>query len=152
MTQLEIEAITEFIKSYPKCKIYLGADSQRMKKKKIKYVTALVVHYIGEDGVGNGAKVFTDIKIEDAIKENLARPFVRMMREVQLVTELYMNFEDILLEREVEIHIDVNPDKSAGSNVAYGAAKGMIKGMIGIDPICKPDAWCASTVSDKYTK
>ncbi len=75
-----------------------------------------------------------------------------MMREVAMITDLYAQLEDILIERDFEVHIDVNPDESYGSNVAYCAAKGMIWGVVGVEPVCKPDAWAASCVADKYTK
>jgi len=143
-----IQEIKEFIKMYPTAKIYLGADSQRIKKKRVKFVTVVVVHFDGHCG----AKVFPEItydKIQDA---KLSRPFNRMMKEVQLVTDLYTSLEDVLIDRDFEIHIDVNPEKGTGSNVAYQAAKGVIWGYIGVEPICKPDAWCASTVADKYSK
>jgi hypothetical protein len=75
-----------------------------------------------------------------------------MMREVMLVTELYTLLEDILIERDFEIHIDVNPNEGEGSNVAYGAAKGMVWGIVGVEPVCKPDAWAASHCADRFTK
>jgi predicted RNase H-related nuclease YkuK (DUF458 family) len=153
-SEKEIEAIKEVMDKNPHAKVFLGSDSQRQKKKQVKYATSLVIHYVDENGIGKGAKVFTDIIMEPAIKENLSRPFVRMMREVALVTELYMQLEEILLDRDVEIHLDVSPNKGDGSNVAYGAAVGYIKGLIGLDPITKPASmsFAASCVADKYSK
>jgi len=150
----EVIAIIKALDENPNSRIFIGADSQRQKRKKVKYATSLVIHYIDENGIGKGAKVFTDILIEDALKENLAKPFRRMMREVELVTELYMSLEDALLERDVEIHLDVSPNKEAGSNVAHGAAIGYVKGMIGLDPVTKPASmsFAASCVADKYSK
>jgi len=75
-----------------------------------------------------------------------------MMREVEMVTELYHQLEDILIEREFEIHLDVNPEVGTGSNVAYGAAKGMIWGMVGVEPVCKPNSFAASCAADRYSK
>lgn len=151
-TKEEIETIKSFIKLHQHCKVYLGADSQRLRKKKVKFATVVVVHYIDENGQGKGAKVFSDINIEKVEDAKLSRPFNRMMRETTLITELYEQLEDVLIERDFEIHIDVSPDETAGSNVAYGACKGMIYGMIGVEPVTKPHAWCASTCADKYTK
>ena len=148
----EIEFIKEFINDRPECKVYIGCDSQRMKKKRIKYATVVCVHYIDENGVGKGAKIFADVVYEKSIQENLSRPFMRMMREVQMVTEVYNKLEDILIDREFEIHLDVSPDINAGSNVAHGAAKGYIFGLIGVEPVCKPHAWAASAAADKYSK
>lgn len=148
MNDFNINYIKDFIKNYPDAKVYLSADSQRVKKKKVRFATVVVVHYSG----CKGAKVFHDVQYEDVVDAKLSRPFNRMMKEVEMITKLYNELEDILIERDFEIHIDVNPDETAGSNVAYGAAKGMIWGMIGVEPVCKPDAWAASCVADRYTK
>ncbi len=149
----EIEFIKEFIVKHENAKVYLGVDSQRMKKKKVKYATVVVVHFFDVDtNIGKGAKIFADVTYEDTKDGNLAKPFNRMMKEVELITELYHELEDVLIELDFEIHIDVNPDRSAGSNVAYDAAKWTIAGVVGVEPICKPDAWAASCAADRYSK
>lgn len=148
MKNFDIEYIKKFITEYPDAKIYLSADSQRVKRKKVRFATVVVVHYEG----CKGGRVFHDVTYEEIIDSKLSRPFNRMMREVSLVTDIYTALEDVLIDREFEVHLDVNPDAIHGSNVAYGAAKGLIWGMIGVEPVCKPDAWCASCVADKYTK
>ena len=145
---MKIKEVKKFIQDHPTAKIYLGADSQRVKKKRIKFVTVVVVHYEGHCG----AKVFHDITYDYVKDAKLSRPFNRMMKEVSLLTDLYSKLEDILLERDFEIHLDVSSDPANGSSVAYQAAKGVIWGYIGVEPICKPDAWCASSVADKYSK
>ena len=151
-SEKEIEFIKEFINEHKDAKIFLGADSQRVRKKRVKFATVIVIHFIDENGIGKGAKVFEDVIFEDIHDAKLSRPFQRMMREVSLVTEVYAQLEDVLIDREFEVHLDVSPDEKAGSNVAYGAARGYIWGMIGVEPVCKPFAWCASTTADKYTK
>jgi len=145
---MDVEEVRKFILDYPTAKIYLGADSQRIRKKRVKFVVVVVVHYEGHCG----AKIFYETSYDHITDAKLSRPFNRMMKEVQLLTELYTQLEDILWNRDFEIHIDVNPEKGTGSNVAYQAAKGVIWGMIGVEPVCKPEAWCASTVADKYSK
>jgi predicted RNase H-related nuclease YkuK (DUF458 family) len=145
---MNIQEVKQFIVDNPGAKIYLGADSQRLRKKKVKFVTVVVIHYEGN----RGAKVFHEITIDKVQDAKLSRPFNRMMKEVQLLTELYLQLEDILIDRDFEIHIDVSSDESKGSSVAYHAAKGVIWGYIGVEPVCKPEAWAASTVADKYSK
>jgi predicted RNase H-related nuclease YkuK (DUF458 family) len=151
-TEIQIGKIRDFIQENKNCKVYLGADSQRIKKKRVKLATVVVVHYIDNDGIGRGAKVFPDITFDKIIDAKLSRPYNRMMKEVQLLTELYTRLEDILIERDFEIHLDISPDVSKGSNIAYGSAKGWVRGITGVEPICKPNAWCASCVADKYSK
>ena len=148
----EIEFIKEFINDRPDAKIFLGADSQRLKKKRTKFATVIIVHYIDENGQGKGAKIFTDVTYEKIIDAKLNRPFNRMMTEVNKLTEVYTLLEDVLIDREFEIHLDISEQKEHGSNVAHGYAKGMIYGTIGVEPIFKPNAFAASSCADRYSK
>jgi len=148
----ELDFIKDFITKNEDAKVYLGVDSQRVKKKRVKFATVVIIHFHDENGIGKGAKIFEDITYETVTDAKLSRPFNRMMKEVQLVTELYNELEDVLIEKDFEIHIDVNPLQGTGSNVAYGAAKGMIWGMVCVEPVCKPDAWAASCAADRFSK
>jgi predicted RNase H-related nuclease YkuK (DUF458 family) len=150
-TENEIKEIKEFIETVSSdSKIYLGSDSQRLKKSRVRYASVVVIHY---DGC-KGCKIFGTTKIEKMIKEKLNRPFSRMMNETYLTADLYLLLEDVLLEREVEIHLDVNPDEMHGSNIALSAAKGYIQGVIGLIPKSKPasESFAASCVADKWCK
>lgn len=151
-TEKEIEFIKDFIEQNDDAKVYLGVDSQRIKRKRVKFATVVIIHYHDDNGIGKGAKVFSDVQYMDIQDAKLSRPFNRMMKEVQLVTELYNELEAVLIDKEFEIHLDVNPVEGTGSNVAYGAAKGMIWGMVGVEPVCKPHAFAASCAADKFSK
>jgi len=148
MNTFDIDYIKTFIAAHEDSKVYLGVDSQRAKKDKIKFATVVIIHYNG----CNGARVFHDITYDKIADAKLGRPFNRMMKEVQLVTELYTKLEDVLIDREFEIHLDIAEDPCMGSSVAAGAGKGYIYGMVGIPPVMKPDAWAASCCADKYSK
>lgn len=148
----EIEVIRDYIEKNESAKIYLGVDSQRMKKQRVKFATVVIIHLHDENGTGKGAKIFTDVMYKDVKDSKLSRPFNRMMKEVELVTDLYNQLEEVLMDKEFEIHLDVNPQEGTGSNVAYGAAKGMIWGMVGVEPVCKPNAFAASCAADRYSK
>ena len=65
-----------------------------------------------------------------------------------MVTELAPDLED----RYFEVHLDINPNILHGSSVAISQAIGYIKGVNGIQPKVKPDAWCATHVADKLLK
>lgn len=143
-----IEEIKNFINEYPDARIYLGVDSQKVKKKRIRFSAVVIVHYAGK----KGAKVFNELEYHDIHEGNLSRPFTRMMKEVEIITEVYFSLEDVLMERDFEIHLDINPDEKEGSNVAFGAAKGMIWGTVGVEPVFKPHAFAASCAADKYSK
>ena len=148
----EIEYIKKFINENPTADIILASDSQRVKKKRVKFATVVIIHYQDDNGIGKGAKVFYDVIYENVSDGNLSRPFNRMMKEVEMVTKLYGELEDVLILRDFSIHLDVNPKKSAGSNVAYDAAKWTVMGLTGVEPVTKPNAWAASCCADRYTK
>lgn len=142
----ELQEMINYISDNPDAKIYLGCDSQRAKHKNVRFVTVLVVYQKDK------SKIFKNVYYEKIMDAKLSKPFNRMMKEVHLVSELYSMLEDVLIERDFEVHLDVNPDENEGSNVAYSAAKGMIWGIIGVEPVCKPYAFAASCIADRYTK
>jgi len=143
-----VREIKAFIQDHQDSVIYLGVDSQRQKHNKVKIASVIVIHYEG----CKGAKVFEHIEYQTIKDGSLSRPYNRMMSEVQVVIDLYNEFEDVLFDKDFSVHLDISKDKLMGSNVAYGSAYGMIMGLIGVEPVFKPDAWCASTVADKYSK
>ena len=148
MENLKIDKIKEFILAHPTARIYLGVDSQRVRKQRIRFATVVIVHYEGR----HGAKVFDNVTYEKVVDAKLSRPINRMLAEVNKVTELYTLLEDVLYDRDFEVHLDISENKANGSNVAHGAAKGMIMGMVGVEPTFKPHAWAASTCADRYSK
>jgi len=148
--KFDVNYIKKFILNFPDAKIYLGCDSVRTRKNKIRYATVVCIHY----GGNNGCKIFGKIDYEKMFDEDKSKPINRMLSEVQRVIDLYNELEDVLIDRldDVEIHLDINSDNSFGSNVAYGAAKGMVEGLLGIKPKFKPEAFAASIAADKYCK
>ena len=141
--------VKQFIRNNPTAKIYLGCDSVRLKNK-VKFATVICIHY----GGSHGAKVFGEISYKDIKDANLSKPINRMLAEVSLVIELYYKLENVLIERidDVSVHLDINPNENEGSNIAYGAAMGMIQGTIGITPMMKPEAFSASFCADRYCR
>ena len=148
----ELLEIKQIIRDNPSAKFFLGVDSQRIRKQRIRFATVVIVHYHDENGIGKGAKVFDHVTYEKVVDAKLSRPINRMLAEVNKVTELFTLLEDVLLDRDFEIHLDISENKSNGSNVAHGAAKGMIIGMVGVEPIFKPHAFAASCAADRFSK
>jgi len=160
----DIEEVREFIKnSSPESIIYFGCDSkvftkERKKDRKkgdkslkgmAKYSTVVVIH---KDG-NKGAKIFGKIEDEEIKDGNMGRPFARMYREIEKVSELVQEFEEELIDRTFQIHIDVNKE-DFGSHVAYGTAIGYINSLFGIDPVMKNEEkknhpWAASCAADR---
>jgi predicted RNase H-related nuclease YkuK (DUF458 family) len=150
--KINLKEVKEFIKnSSESTKIYIGCDSEKRRKNGIyqaDYVTVVIVH---KDGC-KGAKIFYDTSTETDYDKNKSRPAMRLMNEVIKAAQMYLDLGDAFGTRKVEIHLDINPDKRHGSSCAVDSAVGYIKGMCGMTPLIKPDAFAASHCSDHIVR
>ncbi|MBF84444.1 MAG: hypothetical protein CL489_08225 [Acidobacteria bacterium] len=121
--------------------IYVGCDSKR-KKKKLIYVTTVVVHYDSN----RGATVFVDKQVERYIGV-----FPKLQGEIYKAAEVAKEIKTMVGTRKFEVHLDFNHNIKYQSNKLIPEAKGAIMGIVGVEPKFKPDAWAASTCADKYT-
>jgi len=146
--KLNIKEVADFINQQgPDTKIYLGADSERIlvnAQYVVDYMLVVVVHINGR----NGAKVFGEVQREPAHDKNLSKPKTRLITEVYKVAQLYLELEP-LIAHDMSIHLDLNPDLMHGSSCVISEAIGYIKGVCGIDPKVKPEAWAASICADR---
>lgn len=143
----EKEYITQFIKDNDGS-IYIGCDSQKYNKKTAKYTVVVIVHI--DDS--KGCKIFGYTETEQDYDKKLSMPRMRLMMEVEKVVGVYTEFEDVLIERNVEIHLDINPDPVHNSNAVFKQACGYVRGMTGIDPVTKPDAFASSHCGDHFVR
>ena len=74
---------------------------------------------------------------------------MRLMNEVYKVAELYHKIVDSIGEKEVQIHLDINPDIRYNSSVVIQQAVGYIKGTCNVVPMVKPNAFAASYAADR---
>ena len=148
--QLNIEEVKAFINAQsPETKVYIGGDSERFQINGIwfaDYINVVVVHKNGK----NGCRVFGGIVRERDYDQQKDKPRMRLMNEVMKTAQLYMDLADVLEDREVEIHLDINPDMKHGSSCVINEAVGYIRGMCNIVPLVKPNAWAASYCADRY--
>ena len=149
MKPINLNEVKTFIVSQsPETKIYLGCDSERMKIDSIwyaDYVLAIVVHINGN----NGCKLFGEVHRERDYDQKASRPSMRLMTEVYKVSELYLKLAEVLEDRQVEVHLDINPDEMHGSSCVISQAIGYIKGVCNVDPMIKPMAWAATCAADR---
>lgn len=137
--------ILEMISDGSVHQIYIGTDSQIVKKEKIvKYASVVVIHKKGK-----GGRVFIK-RIKD--------PFVDIKLRQRLNQEAWYSLETAFfltsfLPKEVEIvvHVDLNKSKKYKSAAYVQEIVGLISGQ-GFKVEVKPDSWCASSVADKFTK
>jgi predicted RNase H-related nuclease YkuK (DUF458 family) len=150
MQNMNIDEVIEFIsKQSEETKIYIGADSEKLNVKGIwyaDYTLAVVVHINGK----NGCKVFGSVHRErDYDTTRKDRPRMRLMTEVYKVAELYLQLAEVLEDRYVEVHLDINPDEMHGSSCVLNEAIGYIRGMCNVTPMVKPNAFAASIAADR---
>ncbi len=150
MKKLNIAEVVEFIKAQgPETKIYLGCDSERLRINGdwyADYVLAIVVHINGN----NGCKLFGEVQRERVWDQKPGKPAQRLMTEVYKVSELYLKLAEVLEDRHVEVHLDINPDEHYGSSCVISQAVGYIKGVCNVIPFVKPDAFAASYAADRF--
>lgn len=149
MKNFNLEEVKEFISAQSEeTKIYLGADSERLKIKGIwyaDYTLAVVVHIDGE----HGCKIFGHIVRERDFDQKKNKPSMRLMNEVYKVSDLFQSLSDVLEDRYVEVHLDINPDLRYGSSCVVQQAIGYIRGTCNLDPHIKPNAFAASYAADR---
>jgi predicted RNase H-related nuclease YkuK (DUF458 family) len=130
-------------------KIYFGSDSERVNVDGVWYVDFLICVILHEDGCHGASVIYGSVERERDYDKNLSRPFQRLFTEVMKIGDLYLKLQDTLEDRDVSIHLDLNPDKKHGSSCAVSEAIGYIKGVCGIDPVIKPNSWAASIAADR---
>jgi len=150
MRKINLEEVRNYINAQsPETKIYLGCDSERFKINKewwADYILAIVVHVNGN----NGCKIFGEVHRERDYDQKQSKPRYRLMNEVYKVSELYLKLADVLEDRKVEVHLDINPNEMHGSSCVINEAIGYIRGTCNVTPLVKPEAFAASYAADRF--
>ena len=138
--QIDIDEVKEFILAQtPETKIYIGGDSERFLLNGdwyADYILCVVVHINGN----NGCKLFGEVTKERDY-DRVDKPSTRLMTEVYKVSELYLKLAEVLEGREVEVHLDINPDDHHASSNVVAQAIGYIRGTCNVVPLVKPQAY-----------
>jgi predicted RNase H-related nuclease YkuK (DUF458 family) len=147
--RLNLDEVKNFINAQsPQTKIYLGCDSERVKVNGVwyaDYALAVVVHI---DSC-HGCKIFGEVTRERDYDQRNDRPSMRLMNEVYKVSELFQKLSQELQDRQVEVHLDINPNEMHGSSCVVNQAIGYIKGTCNVLPMVKPRAFAASYAADR---
>lgn len=149
MEKMNLAEVKKYIQAQsPSTKIYIGTDSERFKmngKWYADYTLAVVVHI---DGC-HGCKIFGEVHREIDYDQKKSKPAMRLMNEVYKVSELFQSLADVLEDRYVEVHLDINPNEMYGSSCVVQQAIGYIKGTCNVVPMVKPKAFAASYAADR---
>lgn len=151
--KLDLEIVKDYIRAQSReSKVYIGCDSTRYKKRGewfADYALVIVVHKDGK----HGCKIFGEVTTEKdfaAMRNKKPRPSFRLMNECYKVSEAYIALFDVLQDKEVELHLDINPNAKYASNEVVQQAVGYIRATCDITPKIKPEAFAASYGADKF--
>ncbi|OUV02429.1 MAG: hypothetical protein CBC42_06500 [Betaproteobacteria bacterium TMED82] len=148
--EINITEIKDFIATQStESKIYIGVDSNRFASEDgwfADYTSVVVIHIDGK----HGCKLFGETIREKDFDQKGDKPQLRLMNEVYKVAELYLKLADVFGDRQVEIHLDLNPDPSYISQSVVQQAIGYIRGVCNVSPQVKPFAFAASCAADRY--
>lgn len=147
--KFDLEKVKEFINAQSaETKIYIGCDSERFRINETwyaDYILAIVVHIDGK----HGCKLFGEVQRERDYDQKVNRPRYRLMNEAYKLSELYLKLADVLEGRDVEVHLDINPNENYGSSCVVQEAIGYIRGTCNVIPMVKPRAFAASYAADR---
>lgn len=148
--KIDLDEVKEFIDSCgPDTKVYLGCDSEKMKVNGVWYADYILVIVVHIDGK-HGCKVFGEVIRERDYDQNKSKPRMRLMTEAYKVAELYLSLAPMIPEKDIEVHLDINPSMKYNSSIVVSEAVGYIRGMCGVIPKVKPEAFSASYAADRY--
>ena len=131
------------LQSSPQSSVYVGCDSIRYKKNKqwyAKYSTVIIVHMDSK----KGCKLFHE-SVDMPDYGNLKQ---RLLMEVQLAVAAATEIIDVLGNRHMEVHLDINPNPKHKSNVAVKEALGWVRGSLGLEAKIKPASFAATHAAD----
>lgn len=145
---LDLKEVADYAKTCSlQTKIYIGVDSERILIGTTWYVDFLIAVVVHIDAK-HGAKVFGGVQRERDYDKNLSKPRLRLITEVYKAAEIYLELSE-LVAQDISIHLDLNPNQVFGSSCVIAEAIGYIKGVCGITPKVKPEAWAASIAADR---
>jgi predicted RNase H-related nuclease YkuK (DUF458 family) len=141
--------------STPQSSVYIGCDSIRYKKKVkgrnqwfARYTTVVVIHMDSS----KGCKIFYKTEVLPDYGQKTESLFNRMITETNFAVEVAQEIIPVLGDRHLEIHLDINTEVQHKSQMALDAARGYVRGVLGIEPKVKPDGWAATHAADHLVK
>lgn len=140
-------------KSSESSSIYIGCDSQVFSRKGkfyADYSTVVILHKESR----HGCKIFHNaitVPYYGEPGKNDGSMETRLLAEVGYALEAYEEIKDVIKNRKLEIHLDVNPDPCYKSSKITSQAIGWVRGM-GLEAKVKPYGLAASYAADQCVK
>ena len=136
--------VSEFLDKYSEkdWKLYIGTDSQSTGSRHRNFATVLVAW---KEGTGAYA-------IQRRSKsENIRTLHDQLMQETWLSIEQAQLIQELVDDKKITIHMDVNQNTRYDSGKFQNELVGFVKGL-GYDYALKPNAWVASGVADRKVR
>jgi predicted RNase H-related nuclease YkuK (DUF458 family) len=149
---INLQEIVDYINnSHEKSKIYIGGDSRRFLVNNIwtAYYAVVVVIHINSN---NGCRIFGYKEKEPDYDRKRNKPVNRLMTEVYKIADMYLQLSPLIKDREIQVHLDINPSEKHASNSVMQQAMGYINGVCGVNPIIKPNSFAASSAADRFLR
>lgn len=143
MKSFNFNEIKEYIsKTSKETSIYVGCDSRQTGDLTV-FVSVIVVHL---DSC-KGGKIFYEVRKEKRIKSLKER----LLKEVDFAVMTALNIIDVVDDRNLEVHLDINPDNRYKSHIIVKEAISYVLAQ-GLKPKLKPESFAAYSVADYLTK
>lgn len=141
--KMNVSEIAEIVKiSSPSTAVYVGCDSKQRGETCI-FATVVIIHH----DRSRGANVFVQIEKTKKIPSLKQR----IMMETFKAVEIALQIASFIPDREIEIHLDINPSPKHPSNVALKDALSYVSSQ-GFKPVFKPYSFAAYSVADYVCK
>ena len=142
-----IEEAKEAIKASSKdSSIYIGCDSIRYRREGkwyASYCVAIILHMDSK----HGCRIFHATE-KHADFGNLRQ---RLLKEVELAVNVTTEILDVVGDRYIEIHLDLNPDVKHKSSVVVKESLSWARSL-GIEAKIKPDGFAATHAADHLVR
>ena len=128
--------------------VYIGSDSIRFKKAGVwyaRYSTVVILHLDSKHGckLFHNTETYTDY---GAMKQ-------RLLNEVMFTVNIALELLDVIGDRHLEVHLDLNANPRHKSNVAVKEGLGYVHGQLpGVQVEIKPNGWAASSCADHLVR
>tara|TARA_A200000113_G_C8641555_1_gene282702 strand:+ start:116 stop:589 length:474 start_codon:yes stop_codon:yes gene_type:complete len=142
--EVTLEDILNFLSSAAtNSTIHVGCDSHFVKNNCI-YAVVIAVCTPGKGGTW----FFARKKFK---RKNFLNMKLRLLKEVENCLEIADLISSKTLRNDVQVHLDINPNKLYKSSLVFTSATSWVKSQ-GYECIVKPDAWASSCIADTYAK
>jgi len=142
---------TEFINDHIDHMFFIGTDSQNYGRKRSKPSRCIFTSVIIAYKRGRGGISITSTNKTEYIRSLRQRLMIEVMRSLECAWFLdkFVDEDSAVKICKPEIHMDVNIDPKHKSSLYRQELVGIVTAQ-GFEAVCKPNAWAASIIADRF--